>query len=313
MNTDFPEDIFDSKLKNQSLYKYKSDLGQKISSNKKIVFAGICRNVGDTLALNIERIIRTASQFKDSHIFLYENDSTDNTVEILNYYKNKINLAFLSEKRDDSNYRQDITNGVDPWHFNRCKILANCRNFYLKYALAGFFDYDYLCVLDLDIKGGWSYTGFNHGIYTLESDDKYACVSSYGVISEPDNAKKLEEIDIEEYIMYDSLAFRPLNTVGGIHILDTPLFNKMSFYRGEDPIEVISNFGGMAIYKLPLLEHKKYGAKQWNEGEVDPDHVILHRQLINDGHKIILDPSMIVSYSDHKFSKETNDKHTISY
>ena len=313
MNTDFPEYIFDSQLKNLSIYKYKVNEGKKIASSKKIIFAGICRNVGDTLGLNIERIIRTSESFKDFQIFLYENDSDDNTIKILNSYQNKTHLSFLSENRNDKDYRQQINNGSDPWHYRRCQILAECRNIYLKYVFDNFTDYDYLCVLDLDIKGGWSYAGFQHAIFTLETNPKCACVSAYGVLSDINNTDSLEDYSIEEYIMYDSLAFRPLQITKGIHILRTPVFNRITFNRGDDPIEVTSNFGGMAVYKLPLLKNKKYGAKQWKEGEVDPDHVLLNKQLIEEGYKIILDPNMIVSYSDHKYSRNTHDKSTVTY
>lgn len=308
MNTDFPEAIFDSKLKNSPIYNYKSKSGELLCKSKKIIFAGICRDVEDTLALNIERVIRTAKHFQDFHIFLYENDSTDSTVKILNQYSKNTKLTFISESRKDEDYRKNIYNGVDPWHHNRCKILAECRNIYLEEIESHFSDYDYLCVLDWDIKGGWSYTGFNHAMYLLESDKHYACVSSYGVLSEPNNVQLLEEVDVNDYIMYDSLAFRPLNMNKGIHILRTPAFNKITFDRGDDPSEVASNFGGMALYKIPTLKNKRYAAKQWEEGEIDPDHVGLHNQLRDEGFKIILDPNMIVSYSDHSFSRKTNDK-----
>jgi len=313
MNVNFPEDIFDSKLKNPSMYKYKVDTGLKIAKSKKIVFAGICRNVGDTISLNIERIKHTSKAFKDSSIFFYENDSNDDTVSILESYRGKTKLEFLSEKREDKDYRELIDTGVDPWHFGRCKILAECRNKYLDIILSNYIDYDYLCVLDLDIKGGWSYTGFYHGVFTLESDPKNACVSAYGVLTEPTNLKPLEDYKPEQYIMYDSLAFRPLGKPKGIHILHTPMFNRITFERGDEPLEVLSNFGGMALYRLPLLKNKQYGARQWKEGEVDPDHVILNEQLINEGYKIILDPNMIVSYSDHQFSRITNDKLTVTH
>jgi hypothetical protein len=308
MNTNFPENIFDSRLKNPHIYKYKVDTGLQIAKSKKIVFAGICRNVEDTIALNIERMHKTSNMFKDFSIFLYENDSEDNTVSILESYRTKTKLEFLSEKRDDKDYRRLVDDGTDPWHFGRCKILAQCRNKYLDHVISHYADYDYLCILDLDIKGGWSYTGFQHGIFTLESDPKNACVSAYGVLTEANNIKLLEDCEPEDYIMYDSLAFRPFGKPRGIHILNTPMFNKITFDRGDQPLKVSSNFGGMSIYRLPLLKNKKYGARQWEEGEVDPDHVILNEQLINEGYNIILDPSMIVSYSDHKFSRNTNDK-----
>jgi hypothetical protein len=313
MDTNFPEEFFDINLKNRHIYKYKANVGKEISSSKKIAFVGICRNVEDTLSLNIERIIRTAHGFKDYSIYLYENDSIDNTVEVIKSYSSKVKLNFLSECRADKNYREEIDNGSDPWHYNRCRILADCRNTYLDYVFKNLPDYDYLCVLDLDIKGGWSYDGLSHAIFTLESSPKHACVSAYGVLSEPTNTACIESYDTKSLIMYDSLAFRPLNMQQGIHILRTPAFNKITFDRGDDPIEVLSNFGGMAIYRLSLLKNKKYGAKQWKEGEVDPDHVILNRQLVEEGYKIILDPNMIVSYSDHQFSRNTNDKLTIPY
>jgi hypothetical protein len=302
MITDFPEDIFIAKKK--PIYSYKVDSGKKILLNKTILFCGICRNVADVIERNILCMQRTGSMFKDYSIFLYENDSTDNTVEILNRYKSE-KFNFISESRKDKNYRDDLLNGNDPWHFARCKVLSDCRNVYLDYAKK--IDYDYLCVLDLDLKGGWSYDGVAHGIFTLEFNKKIAAVTAYGVLSDPDNMQSLEDVNKEDYIMYDSFAFRPKNVMNGIHMLRTPLFNKPTFNRGEDPINVKSNFGGMAIYKKSIIDKYKYYAKQWLDGFVDPDHVCIHKDMIKDDWEIVLDPSMIVSYSDHKYSKVSND------
>jgi hypothetical protein len=90
------------------------------------------------------------------------------------------------------------------------------------------------------------------------------------------------------------------------------MFNNITLSRGDDPIEVVSNFGGLAIYKTKAIKNKKYDAKIWEEASVDPDHVELHRQMSSDGWKIILDPSMIVSYSHHKHSKVSHDKYFVA-
>lgn len=303
MNTDFPEYLFETPDHIKSIYEYKVNAGKNICKTKSIVFCGICRDVSNTIERNILRLQKTGTLFKEYATILYENDSSDNTVEILNKYLSD-NFHLISEHRSDKNYRSDIDTGVDPWHFRRCQILADCRNKYLDIVYSQYMHYDYMCVLDLDLYGGWSYDGICHGIFTLESNRSHACVSAYGVLSEPNNEHLLEAYDPSEYIMYDSLAFRPMNFESGIHILRTPAFNKIVFNRGDDPVEVRSNFGGMSIYKIPLLNNHRYGAKQWQDGFVDPDHAILNQSIIDDGYKIMLDPSMIVSYSKHKLLED---------
>lgn len=298
ISTDFPEDIFSPVKNKQSLYKYKVDIGKDICKDKRILFCGICRNVGHILERNILRLFKTSKAFKDAHIFIYENDSCDNTVSILNKYKSE-KLNFISTTRKDKDYADGLHNGKDPWHFNRCKVLADCRNNYLDYAKK-FTDFDYLCVLDLDMLGGWSYEGFYHGIFTLNNVEN-PCVSAYGILTECNNKLSLEEVDPEEYLMYDSFAFRPLNRINNNYnafVLQN--FNFIKFKRADDPIEVDSNFGGLAIYKMSEIGDKKYNATCFEEACVNPDHVEFHRQF---NKKIILDPSMIVSYSHHRYSK----------
>lgn len=300
MNTDFPEDLFIAK--NKAVFDYTVNNGRKIAQNKSIILCGIVRNVSKSIERNIACLHRTGQLFKDYHIYLYENDSSDNTVELLTKLKNN-KFTFFSEHREDMDYRKDLDNGVDTYHYKRSQILANCRNKYLNYVREHFSHFDYMCVVDLDIKGGWSYDGFLSGINCIESENKTACVSAYGVISEPTNSLRLEDIEQFQYIFYDSFAFRPKNISGGIHIFNTSRFNLIKFQRGEKPIEVRSNFNGLGIYKIPLLNGVSYGAKSWQQGYTDTDHVVLHDQLIQNGYKIMLDPSMIVSYSDHKYSR----------
>lgn len=301
ISTDFPEDIFTAPDNKKAIYNYKLNLGKQICKSKKIIFCGICRDVGEVLERNILRLHRTGRMFEDYHIFLYENDSSDNTVEILQKYKSH-KFNFVSTSRKDKDYRQDLSNGNDQWHYNRCKILADCRNYYLEY-IKQFSNFDLLCVVDIDLKGGWSYDGIYHGLYTLYSDEQNCCVSSYGVLTENTNTAHLEEIDKNNYLMYDSFAFRPVGTES-LHMLRTPSYNYITFNRGDDPIKVWSNFGGMAFYKLETIKDIQYGAKEWKTGYVDPDHVVFHRQLSKLNYNIILDPSMIVSYSNHKYSND---------
>lgn len=300
MNLNFPDDIFTPNKSKNGIYEYAVQQGVKLCKDKTILFCGIARNVGECLERNILCLHQCGSLFKDYQIFIYENDSEDQTVEILKLNESD-HFKYLSEHRDDQNYRKDLDNGVDTWHSNRCKILAECRNKYLEYFKNS--NYDYICVLDLDLKGSWSLDGFKHAFFILNSDDSLGCVSAYGVLSDSTGNLLLEDNPKEQYIMYDSFAYRPKDWKGSIHLIRTPVFNRNYFERGDEPVEVESNFGGMAIYKRDAIINCSYGSKEWKEGHVDPDHVVLNRQMKENNWKIVLDPSFIVSYSHHKFSR----------
>jgi hypothetical protein len=199
MNTDFPEDIFTTSS-NIPLYKYKLEQGNDICKTKTILFCGIGRNIGANLDLNIQRLHRTGSMFKSYKIFIYENDSSDKTIEILQ--KNRSNsLIFLSEHREDQDYLSKIESGEDTWHHNRCIVLSECRNKYLSYIESLDQKFDYICVLDLDLCGGWSYDGIKHGIFTLESDKSYAAATSYGILADKFNTLDLEGTSKNEYVL----------------------------------------------------------------------------------------------------------------
>lgn len=316
MNTNFPENLFNISQDNISNYEYIIQVGKDIAKNKSILFCGICRNVEDILQLNIDRLNRTGSLFKKYNIFVYENDSHDGTLEILK--KNKLinqHFDFLHDSREDKNYAEKLDTPDDPWHYNRCCVLAECRNKYMEYLNNLANKPDYVCVFDFDIKGGWSYNGFYHSIFVLEHDKKHGCVSAYGVLADPKSTQiPLEHKKPSDYLMYDSFAFRPHDWNSAINMISTPLFNNVKVDKNMPPFLVESNFGGMAIYKTAaFLDGKQYSARNFMEEKnspyVDPDHVCLHRTMRKNGWKILLNPAFIVSYSHHKFSNMQEKKY----
>lgn len=285
MRISFPQNLFDSPPKSNI------DLGKQKSKEAKILFCGIARNVEKTIQYNIEKISYLGKYFDKYDIFIYENDSTDNTKNILAQYP----ISYISEGRNDENYRDKISLGQDDNHYNRCKILASCRNEYLEYAKINCESFDYLCVLDWDIRG-FSYKGFFDSIFRLENDPYLASVSSYGVLSEYTNTETLEE-NSDRLLMYDSLAFRPLNFTGPLYPNIQLSYN---YFTINNPIIVRSNFGGLCIYKMKNILLFKYDAKLC-ENFVDCDHVTINDQIANSGFKHMLNPFLVTSYSNHRF------------
>lgn len=283
MKISFPQNLFDS----PPIYNIIG--GKEIASKSKILFCGIARNTEKTLSKNIARIHYVGKRFKEYDIFIYENNSTDNTVNILK----DSNVNFISENRLNNNYWDDIKSGKTD-HLHRCIELAECRNNYLDYARINRSDYDYVCVLDWDTMG-FSYKGFYDSLYRLQ-ENSLASVSAYGLLSDVYNESTLEQ-EKDSLLMYDSFAFRPKDCFKYMSQAFQSAFNYLKF---KEPTEVRSNFGGMAIYKTKILLDHKYKAER-NYGFVDCDHVCLNLEILKNNFKHLLNPYLVVSYSKHRF------------
>jgi hypothetical protein len=302
MNTDFPEDFFPA---THNYYRYINsiELGKKLSKEKSILFCGVVRNAELYIERNILRILRTVSEFKNYHIFIYENDSNDQTREILNKLSNSnSNITVQCEDNVPNDYLHTFSSGEDANHSLRSNMIARCRNKYLDF-LSTNNKYDYVCILDLDIRGGWSYDGFYDSIALLESKEDIACVSAYGILSEHNNKFPIEQVEKSKYLMYDSFAFRPYNYNQEPSIMLQASANHFKTSRGDQPLIVNSNFNGIAIYRPRYLLDKKYSIKIYQNNFVDCDHVVIHEQIRNEKGKILLNPNLIVLYSHHRYSQ----------
>lgn len=305
MDIRFPDSLFNFSG-NQHKLKYEIDNGKEICKTKKILFCGIIRDAATNLERNILRYKRCVEPFKESKLFLYENDSKDKTLDILKKYKSD-DVDYISESRKDSTYIENVGKQKDPFHFYRCQVLSECRNKYMSLIQEREWNkyYDYICMVDMDIVGGWSYDGFYHSIYMLDNIPDSACMSAYGVLADYTQRLKLEQTNSKNYIFFDSFAFRPINNNPKIHKLQTSMFNPINFCRGEEIEEVISNFNGLAIYKSEYFtKDKQYKTNQWHEGYVDSEHIFFHQQIREQGGKIFLNPNLIVSYSKHKHCED---------
>lgn len=301
MNTDFPEHLF-KPVRNVFSYPKNVQAGKEIAKHKTILFCGIVRNSEDVIEKNILRIHRTAECFKDYKIFVYESNSTDDTKNILQRLQNDKTIIVCGND-DPNDYITKVQRGQDTNHEHRCKALCDYRNKYMEFMEST--DYDYTCIIDLDVKGGWSYDGFYDSIYNIEQRDDIACVSAYGILSHHSNQFSLEEIPPQNYLMYDSFAFRPKDFEGPLLPRIQSSFNFIKCIRGEYPLIVDSNFNGLAIYKTKFLRDKRYSIKIWPVGTVDSDHVIIHEEIRKQHNALILmNPNMILSYSHHQYSKD---------
>lgn len=244
--------------------------GRQVMANSRIVLCGLARNVTAVLPLTRERLEQTGRMFGDYRIFLYENDSTDNTPrQLADWAAANERVTFISERRGRRQHasvrcRDRAADMAD--YRNRCQQeVADCWS-----------DFDYACVVDTDLPGGWSYDGLAHSFGSQPWD----FVGAYGVI------QRRRHLTLRS-LHYDVWAFRKY---GDYAPLDGRVGNALSWSRGEPLVPVYSCFGGIGVYRMPAWLSASYAGD-------DCEHVTLHRAMRAAGYgRQYLNPSQLAWY-----------------
>lgn len=273
LKADFPDSWFTCRPSNWETYQSRIVQGKARMQEATVGICGLARDVANDLPRVKERIERAGRLFKEYRVVIYENDSKDNTVELLNAWQaENSNIMVLSEKLGATQWGQVRDR-------ERMEHLAKCRNQYLAYVKEHFSEYDYLLVLDLDLPKGFSYEGLANTFGQAQWD----VVGSNGLLVPP------QERPSANPQFFDAWAFRRQEEAEAQSFEE---INRLSFRRGEELVPVWSCFGGVAIYRM---EGIRAGAQYGGE---DCEHVVFHRQLREKGFgKIFLNPSQIVLYA----------------
>ena len=313
-NISFPEEIFTANARKTHQWEaLEANLLRIAKEETDVLFCGIVRNGGKYLERNLQRLKHSASFFRESKMFIYENNSTDNTKDILKEYEqnNEYNLEVLSEDIDDADYEmQDDA-------FNRCTKIANARNKYMDVVREDASKFPATVMVDLDLIGGWSYEGLYANVVHLLNNPLFGNitgVTSYGVITTVSNhwsKLDLESVSPQEYAMYDSFTFRSLdwfreekeaNKEKGLDKRTQATYNNIKRPLGNAIVG--SNFGGLGIYKSTEIRDLRYRSQQYDDDSVqaDVEHVPFHRDIFNNGKKLSINNRLLVSYSPHRYS-----------
>lgn len=233
-----------------------------------VVIIGCARDIEKHLPVSIQKVENICSLFDESSIIIFENDSTDKTLEILNNWKK---AEVISEKNVKG---------------TRTQRLAYARNKLMEEALKK--NAEYIVIVDLDDKCAditnesilstlnnnhvkdWAMMGANqkdvyYDLWALRTFDSWMP----GDYWSRDNCKKDECGD---------------NTKG-IGFKNIP--------KTDKPIEVKSCFGGLGVYKTKYLNECTYYGGQ--HGKEVCEHVSFHEGIRKNGGKLYINPEMINS------------------
>lgn len=258
----------------QHQYKNYIEIGSQYLSNKKICATGLIRNGADHIKDKLQFFNLLRNHCAALDVIIYENDSSDNTAEILNSWSDpRIQFKIISETLNAQHRghpHKDIERTMAMAHYRN-----KCQNYIREYI-----NVDYIIVLDLD----------------------YIDISFYGILNSFGWISEISSIDMmagfsyhksQNNILsnYDSWAYRG-NWWNDYQ--SDPYFGNSFFYSrpfiGSSPFKVNSAFGGSCIYKQSIYLTGKYSGE-------DCEHVTFHKSIYNNNpnsYNLYVNPSQIM-------------------
>ena len=258
----------------------RSDVPQLPPIPHSAVIVGCAKNIHRFMQETKRRLRLLSGVFAQSAVIIYENDSTDNTLEELRAWEREGWVRIISEK----NVKPKLTTSD-----TRTQVLSHCRYVLLQEALKH--DAELLVVVDLDDRGlppstdsvracfdmqeDWAMIGANqqgtyYDLWALRTFDDWMPYDCWECDSNANN-------DVEKAKCWEH-AWRNIP-------------------QSSSPIEVKSAFGGMAIYKTKYLKGCDYG-NGINPNRRKPDqskceHVDLNACVRRNGGKLFINPKCI--------------------
>ncbi len=246
-------------------------------STKKIAFVGCARNCEVAIEKTVQEILKLSALFYQSRIIVFENDSTDKTLEILERFKGDGTLELISILHLDSH----LPDRTERLSFGRNKLLNRVREI----------NPDYFVVLDLDGVVGEqvSTEGF------ISNFSFYECWDAVFPVN------KGSYYDIwafrHPYICPDDFQ-RRLNSWPTTVVEDTTLdicmrsLQKLDFSKLRGWLRVSSAFNGMGIYKTNSFAHCSYFGRRENREVCE--HVPFHESAESLGAAMYINPEFLI-------------------
>lgn len=271
------------------LKKYKNEVeeGKKKAINSKIVIAGLLQNGANQIPELKERCNQITTHFKDHRIVILENNSIDSSRnDLLEWarYNDRLKILcqdpFITNSDECNIIGSTGVKDTSPMP-NRIRKMASLRNIYMDHINHYYKDFDYLCVMDMDLEGELFIDGFFHGLGLI--NPKIDGVACNGMIKTEDGS----------FYYYDSFAHVEENDPphmtdiaqksehdNYVHIYMTQLYSTQMV-----PDRVQSAFGGCVVYNLKSIINNRY---DFSQNTFMCEHTFFHHNK-----RIYVDPRMI--------------------
>jgi hypothetical protein len=228
--------------------------GRAAAAEKSVAIVGICRNAMPFLPQTLRLIEETGAMFREWSAYLVENDSTDDTKDVLkSWADNRQRCVSLNDYG-----RPHLNHTIAP---ERTHALAEYRADCQSWVRHGEHP-DFVMVVDTDPWGGWSVDGVATSVAHMTRGDWWGLASySWCELRAGDGTI------IPAH--YDGFAFR---WFGWQHRTPLDWFHLMRPVVGAPPVHVNSAFGQLALYRADAYLRGVY------TGETC-EHCTLHKSI----------------------------------
>ena len=264
--------------------------GKALMRNSSVSICSIVRDCEVNLKKNIPRVELLRSLFKESEIVVFENDSIDNTREILKTWeKESKNIHVFTDTFGSITIPSKKSIKGNPFYsIPRIEKMVFYRNKYMTFLNTQGLKRDFVIIIDLDISG-------------FETD---GVASSFGATTDWDcisaNGTSVSSRFKRQY--HDAYALIEYDKLNQVQTEQSIKLNRIRFswLRSGMPLfPVDSAYGGLAVYKWSSIKDIYYSYLLNDDIRVQckSEHVGLHKKMKENGFgKIFINPSMNVRY-----------------
>jgi hypothetical protein len=270
----------------------KLNVSKSLIKNLNIIIYGTIRDIEEHFLKSFSNIELLCNFFNNALIIIFENDSLDNTRNLLKSWASFTN----------PNIKKHIIleNNLDEIYSLRAHRLAYCRNKILDYIFDNNLDNNYQYAIHCDL------------------DDRFWCLDYDSICScfQYDLNSWDAMFTVNKNYYYDFWALRCNETWFNKNIFscefsidDNKEYEKhvpefMNFLNNNknNLISVQSAFNGLGIYKLSSIKYSRYSAdyvcnkcnSKKTECLQDNDHIGLHKDMIKNNYKLFINKNMFI-------------------
>ena len=227
--------------------------GRDNASRSTVALVAICRNAMPFLPQTLQLVEETGAMFKSWSAFVFENDSADQTKDVLKEWAdNRQRCVSLN-----TNHRPHLNHTISQ---ERTVALAEYRAECQSWVRHGERP-DFVVVFDSDCWGGWSVDGVATSIAHMAMDSSWYGLASYSWAEADTSMGPMP-------IHYDAFAAR----INHWARRDQNWFHHFHPAVGSPPIEFNSAFGQLAVYRAERYLQGRYSGE-------DCEHVCFNRSI----------------------------------
>ena len=175
-----PIDFFG--VKNKSVYERNVQEGQRYMRGKTMIIAGLARDSGDSIESMLDESVKIGSMCADYRIIIVENDSRDDTRNILlrrAQANSKIIIlgCGINVPSCTLNMRKTVGHPIETW---RIEKMVHLRNIYMDHVRQHFSNFDFLMIFDFDLSCKLWEEVFAQNFYHFKNDESIDAICCNG-------------------------------------------------------------------------------------------------------------------------------------